>query len=151
MSGFLQGLIGDTGCILVSGVVLIATSLTGSSAKEAVAWSQVPRCVRTLQTLLHHRPKGFPVSAGMQCVELAINIFLAHACFTGAAHSDAALAAFVVWMAVNSLDLVIGFLLCPPAFSFSDIDAIFLRALGFSMAAYTAGIVSLLMVLSRSI
>jgi hypothetical protein len=87
----------------------------------------------------------------MQCVELAINIFLAHACFTGAAHSDAALAAFVVWMAVNSFDLVIGFLLCPPAFSFSDIEAIFLRALGFSMAAYTAGIVSLLMVVPRSI
>jgi len=106
VSGFLQELIviGVMGCTLMSGTVLIAMSLSGFSVREAVAWSQVPRCIPTLLTLRQRESPRFTVPAWMQYLSLAINVLVALSCFTDVAHanwSNAVLTVFVAFMTVN--------------------------------------------------
>jgi len=119
LSAFLHEMIGVLGWNLMSETVLLATILIGSSAKEAVAWSLVPRCIPTLQMLRkpptpnlaayvpelrllgEHPPNWFTVSAWMQYLVLAINVLVAHACLSNASHAGTVLAAFVAFMAVN--------------------------------------------------
>ncbi|KAJ1477350.1 hypothetical protein T484DRAFT_1631347 [Baffinella frigidus] len=141
VGGLSQMLMECTGFSLVAQGIFSAKTLAGSSIQEAVAWALVPETVYFVQLVLQGRAAKINMNKSGHFVVIAINLFLAHACFTGADHADTALKVWLAWGAIN----VVAFIAAPePALkawglsSFTATDVVFMRSHGWNVGGLLA-------------
>ena len=101
-----------------------------------------------LQLILQGRAAKIGMGKSGHFLILAINLFLAHACFTGADHVDTTLKVWLAWGAINA----VAFIAAPEQSlkawglpSFTSTDVVLIRSHGWNVGAFMTAAASQLL------